>query len=304
MTDQSWCLSGELPLATAQKLETLIELIADEIGEFPPTLSYFEQAGKNDWRIEIYFPTEPDYSFITKMLAAGNLLDWDHEIAPIEEKDWVSESQKLLQPVEAGRFFVFGSHDADQAKEGSINLQIDAGQAFGTGKHETTAGCLSAIDGIAHTDFTPETVLDLGTGSGVLALAAHKVWSDARVIASDIDPIAIDVCRDNIVINKGDERPADSNLPGIGLVVADGLEDPVFKHDAPFDLITANILAGPLVDMAGDITDNLKAGGKLILSGLLATQEKEVLDAYLTRGLVSQGKIENGEWLALSLTKP
>ncbi len=303
MTTQSWCLQGDLPLETVQKLETIIEVIADQTGIFPPTLSYFEQQNKEQWKVEIFFPEEPDYGFISKLLLTANLEDWDHEINPIEEKDWVSESQKLLHPVSAGRFFVFGSHDADQAKTGQINLQIDAGQAFGTGQHETTAGCLTALDGLADTT-TPNTVLDLGTGSGVLALAAHKIWPNAKVIASDIDPIAVEVCQENIGINNGIVRDDDSNTAGVSLIIADGLDDPAFKHDAPFDVITANILAGPLVILAEDICSVLQTGGKLILSGLLVTQEKEILDAYVARGLVSQGRIEMGEWLALLLEKP
>jgi ribosomal protein L11 methyltransferase len=303
MTDQSWCLSGELQLAGAQNLETVIEQTADERGEFPPTLSYFEQPNKELWRVEIYFPAAPDYGFINLMLARADLLDWEHAIAPIEEKDWVSESQKLLAPVEAGDFLVFGSHDKDKAKQEVINLQIDAGQAFGTGKHETTAGCLEALTTLKNV-IHPSTVLDLGTGSGVLALAAFNLWPDTRVVASDIDPIAVDVTGENIQINNGIIRTSGEDTAGIALVIAAGLDDPAFEKDRPFNLITANILAGPLIDMAASIADALAHDGALILSGLLTTQEKEVLDAYQARGLVSQGRIEKGDWVALTLRKP
>lgn len=303
MSEQTWCLSGELPLDAAQLLETVIEQLADERGEFPPTISYFEKVGLPLWRTEVYFASSPDYGFINAMLQRADLLDWDHMIAPVEEKDWVSESQKLLAPVSAGKFLVFGSHDKDKAQPNVINLQIDAGQAFGTGKHETTAGCLEALTEMVPAD-SPETILDLGTGSGVLALAAHKLWPGARVIASDIDPIAVDVSQDNTIINGGKLRGTGSRKSGIAFVVAAGLDDPTFADDAPFDLITANILAAPLVDLAEDITNALAPSGKLVLSGLLATQEKEVLDAYTARGLVSQGRIEKGDWLALTLNKP
>ncbi|MBL4639849.1 MAG: 50S ribosomal protein L11 methyltransferase, partial [Kordiimonadaceae bacterium] len=208
----------------------------------------------------------------------------------------------LLQPVEAGCFYVYGSHDADKAKADRINIQIEAGQAFGTGQHETTAACLEAITEYA-TTLKPTTILDLGTGSGVLALAAHKVWPEARVTASDIDPIAITVTRENIEINKGTLRSGGNDGSGIKLAVADGLDDPIFQEDTPFDLITANILAGPLVSMAEEITKALAPGGALVLSGLLVTQEKEVLDAYKARGLDIQGRIMKGEWLALKLLK-
>ncbi len=304
MTEQSWCLSGELPLAVAEKLETIIGDLADAQGDYPPTLSYFEQDNGNNplWRVEVFFPSAPDYGLISQMLQQADLLDWEHDIAPLENKDWVSESQKLLQPVEAGCFFVYGSHDAAKAKANTINLQVDAGQAFGTGKHETTAACLETMSACKES-LTPATVLDLGTGSGVLALAAHKLWPTARVTASDIDPIAIDVTRENIEINNGVLRQRTDPSAGIKLAVADGLHDEAFSEDRPFNFIVANILAGPLIDMAADITDALASGGTLVLSGLLCTQKKEVLDAYEARGLSIQGRIEKGEWLALKLFK-
>jgi ribosomal protein L11 methyltransferase len=303
MMSDIWCLNGELPEARARELEATLEMVADERGEFPPTLSYFEQPGEAEWRVEIFFATQPDSEFLTAVLSRMGLGDWPHELAPVEDKDWVSESQKLLAPVEAGRFFVYGSHDADKAKADAINLQIDAGQAFGTGKHETTAACLEVLDQLAD-DIRPKTMLDLGTGSGVLALAGQKVWPKMRIIASDIDPIAIEVTAENITVNDGISRQVGSGLPGMAVVVAPGLDDPAFKDEKPFDLITANILAGPLVDLAPDIVDALAKSGTLVLSGLLVTQEKEVLEPYLARGLVSLGRVEKGEWLALVLRKP
>lgn len=298
-----WCLNGELAVERARELEATLELVADERGDFPPTLSYFEQKDSPLWRVEIFFASRPDVDFLDAVLARMGLEDWEHDLAPVEEKDWVSESQKLLAPVEAGRFFVFGSHDADKAKADAINLQIDAGQAFGTGKHETTAACLEVLDDLANT-IKPRNMLDLGTGSGVLALAGQKVWPKMRIVASDIDPIAIEVTEENITINDGIPRAIGSGLPGMALVVTEGLDDPAFHGEAPFDLITANILAGPLIDLAPDIEGALAKGGTLVLSGLLATQEKEVLEPYLARGLVSLGRVEKGEWLALTLRKP
>ena len=302
MTDTTWCLSGELPLEAAQTLEQVIEDLADARGDLPPTVSYFDQANSSLWKTEVFFGGAPDYGFINSMLAQANLTNWDHEIAPVPEKDWVSESQKLLAPVRAGCFLVYGSHDKDKANPEAINLQIDAGQAFGTGKHETTAACLEALTAFSAT-IAPQTVLDLGTGSGVLALAAHRLWPKARVIASDIDPVAVKVAEENIGINQGTLRNANISSGGIALVVAAGLAGSAFKADAPFDLIAANILAGPLVEMAPDITGFLAVGGQLVLSGLLSTQEQTVLEAYEAQGLTFQNKIEKGDWLALTLTK-
>lgn len=303
MTDTTWCLSGELPLEAAQTLEQVIETLSETRGEFPPTLSYFDQPDSPLWQTEVYFASAPDYGFINAMLAQAGLTDWEHAIAPVEEKDWVSESQKLLAPVRAGCFLVYGSHDKDKADPHAINLQIDAGQAFGTGKHETTAACLELLTEHAE-KIDPETVLDLGTGSGVLALAAHRLWPTARVVASDIDPIAVQVSGENIEINKGILREVSEKRGGISLITATGLSDPAFNQDAPFNLITANILAGPLIDMASDIAHALATTGTLVLSGLLCDQEKMVLDAYKARGLVFRGKIEKGDWLALTLVKP
>jgi ribosomal protein L11 methyltransferase len=298
-----WCLSGDLPVDKARLLEACLEMVADERGAFAPTLSYFEQKDSPLWRVEVFFAAAPDAGFVDAVLSRAALQDWDCSLDPVEDRDWVSESQKLLAPVEAGRFFVFGSHDADKARAGSINLQIDAGQAFGTGKHETTAACLEVLDRLAES-LTPASMLDLGTGSGVLALAGQKVWPGMRIVASDIDPIAVEVTDDNIRVNAGVSRAIGTPGAGMALVVAPGLDDPAFDGEKPFDLITANILAAPLVALAGDITDALASGGTLVLSGLLATQEKEVLEPYQARGLVTLGRVEKGEWLALTLRKP
>jgi len=300
MTDTTWCLTGELLLADAQKLEQVIDTLAETRGEFPPTLSYFDQPNSQLWRTEVYFSSAPDYGFINAMLAQAELLDWDHDIAPVEEKDWVSESQKLLAPVRAGKFLLYGSHDSDKTDPAAINLQIDAGQAFGTGKHETTAACLEALTNFSET-LNPGQVLDLGTGSGVLALAAHRLWPAAQVVASDIDPIAVKVSTENLHVNKAVVRNIGEQSAGIACLVAAGLEDIGFAEEAPFNLIVANILAGPLVDMAAEITAALAPKGKLVLSGLLVSQEKTVLDAYEAQGLLSEDRIEKGDWLALTL---
>ncbi|TNE62844.1 MAG: 50S ribosomal protein L11 methyltransferase [Alphaproteobacteria bacterium] len=303
MTSDIWCLKGELPFEAIAGLEAAIEELAEETGVFPPTLSYFEQKPGEPWIVEVFFPEAPEPGFVEALLERAGSDDWVESFEAVEEKDWVAESQKLLEPVTAGRFFVFGSHDADKAKPDSVNLLIDAGQAFGTGKHETTAACLEVLDSLA-AEIAPARMLDLGTGSGVLALATQKVWPAAEIVASDIDPIAIEVTAENIDINHGVGRTAGTRGAGIAVVVAPGLDDPAFADEGPFDLITANILAGPLIELAADITGVLAPGGTLVLSGLLVTQEKEVLAPYQAQGLDTQGRVEKGEWLALVLRKP
>lgn len=298
-TNSGWCLSGELSREQSETLENSIESVAEAHFMFPPTLSRFEQRNTPLWRIDIFLTDQPHDNFVHDLLAHANIADWHYELAPVEDRDWVSESQKLLAPVRAGRFLVFGSHDADKAENSCINLQIDAGQAFGTGKHETTAACLHIIDGLVDKQ-TPAKILDVGTGTGVLALAAHKVWPNSHVVATDIDPIAIDVARENLAVNHTFESHG-SDTPGIQLAVADGMQAKVLNDNAPFELIIANILAGPLIDMAADITAALSKSGHIILSGLLIEQINDVLAAYAHQGLKCLKTIEMGDWAALYL---
>ena len=298
MSDSGWVLTGELPPETAQELETAVDQVCDEMDLFPPTVSRFEQPGEDLWRVDIYFVEKPEQSFLSHLLARAKITDWAHDLSPLEDRDWVSESQKLLAPVRAGRFLVYGSHDADKADASLINLQLDAGQAFGTGKHETTATCLTLIDQIPK---KPSTLLDIGTGSGVLALAACKLWPALIATGTDIDPIAVEVAIDNASINSVALRKPEQNQAGLALIVADGMQDERLQTEQPYDLVVANILAGPLIDMAPDISAAVKENGTLILSGLLITQAEDVLAAYEDQSLELVAREENGEWAALQL---
>jgi len=302
VSNSGWRLTGELAPKAAERFEIDVEQFADNAGVFPPTVSRFEQPDKDLWRVDVYFVDRPETDFLSALLDHAGLTDWQCKIDPIEDRDWVTESQKLLSPVRAGRFLVFGSHDADKANAGLINLQIDAGQAFGTGKHETTAACLSLLDQLADT-IEPESVLDIGTGSAVLALAAAKVWSTARVTATDIDPIAIEVSVENCAVNKVATRKITSKHPAIALVVADGLDDPQLAEEQPYSIVFANILASPLISMAPSISNSVERGGHLILSGLLITQKKDVLEAYQQCGVTIETECLSGEWAALQLRK-
>lgn len=300
MTDTGWQMSGELSPADAEKLERVLSDLSDAMGIFPPTFSYFEQKNSALWRVDIFFTEKPEPSFTTALLKKADLDHWSYRILAIEDKDWVSESQRLLSPVKAGRFFVFGSHDKELAHETFINLQVDAGQAFGTGKHETTSACLELLDAIAD-KMSPRNYLDLGTGSGVLALAAAKVWPSVPGTASDIDPIAVKVAEENCRINDIVHRPFGSSVPGLAVKTADGLQDSDLREEQPYDLIFANILAGPLIEMCSDITTALSPTGTLILSGLLTEQKKEVYAAYAALGLSLADTVESGDWTALRL---
>jgi ribosomal protein L11 methyltransferase len=211
------------------------------------------------------------------------------EILP--EIDWVSKSLEGLQPVRAGRFLVHGSHDRDRVLPGDIAIEIDAGQAFGTGHHGTTAGCLEMIDWVLRSRKV-KNVLDLGTGSGVLAIAARKI-QPVPVLATDIDPIAVKVAQEN----------ARKNGVGAGLIfeTAPGFHHGAFRRNGPFDLIIANILAKPLMKMAPDLTRHLTAGGTVILSGILASQRLKVLAAYNGQRLAHRRTIWRNGWVTIVL---
>jgi ribosomal protein L11 methyltransferase len=214
-------------------------------------------------------------------------------VEPLAHQDWIRQSQLGLPPVRAGRFFLFGAHDAGHVPAGVIPIRIEAGLAFGTGHHETTTLCLEAIS-LLGKGKRPSRVLDLGCGTGVLAIAAAKLWRQ-RVLASDIDPIATDVARENARIN--------GVAPLVQVVVADGLMSPTLRTSAPYDLIIANILALPLQHLAPALSDALARCGTAILSGLLQDQETQVASAYRAQGLVFRRALRKGPWSALVLER-
>jgi ribosomal protein L11 methyltransferase len=196
------------------------------------------------------------------------------------EADWVTMSQAGLQPIRAGRFTVHTpTHAPDPDR---INFEIDAGLAFGTGQHATTAGCLAALDKLEREGRSFANIADIGTGTGLLAFAALALWPDARCIATDIDPVAVDVARDNAAINRVKLGHGAGELL---LAVADGMDSPMLAARAPFDLVVANILAGPLVELAGDFAKAIAPGGVIVLAGLLDTQVDGVAAAYGAQGL-------------------
>src|SRR5439155_4942584 len=189
------------------------------------------------------------------------------EIEQLGEQDWVTMSQAGLQPIRAGRFTVHTpTHAPDPDR---INFELDAGLAFGTGQHATTSGCLAALDTLEQDGARFPNIADIGTGTGLLAFAALTLWPEAKCIATDIDPVAVDVARDNAAINGVKLGHGAGELL---LVQADGMDSPVLAARAPFDLIVANILAGPLVELAPDFARTLAPGGTVILAGLLDMQ--------------------------------
>lgn len=215
----------------------------------------------------------------------------DREVLP--EIDWVARSLEGLKPVRAGRFLVHGGHDRDAVRANDIPLLIEAGQAFGTGHHGTTAGCLIVLEHLARTR-RPSNALDLGTGSGVLAIAIAKL-AKCPVLATDIDPVATRVAEANGRLN--------GTAGLIRFETATGFAHRAFLEEGPFDLIVANILARPLMRMAPDIARELAPGGRLVLSGILAGQRRMVLAAFRQAGLYHRRTLWRDEWVTLHLER-
>jgi len=236
--------------------------------------------------VEALYTDPPDVLYLSRITGRAMTVE------PLPDQDWIRLSQEGLPPVRAGRFFVYGAHDAGQVPHGVIPIKIEAGLAFGTGHHETTALCLEVLSDVAR-ERSFRNVLDLGTGTGLLAIGAAKLWKRA-VLASDIDPVAVEVARDNAIANSAG--------PLVRAVVADGLANPILARAAPYDLLIANILASPLTKLAPEIVRSLAPGAVLVLSGLLNNQEKLVTSFY--RGLRYVGARRAGPWSALVFERP
>ncbi|MYZ46937.1 50S ribosomal protein L11 methyltransferase [Propylenella binzhouense] len=263
-----------------------------EDGAVPVAL--FEEPERR-FTVDLYFEAgEPDAvaAMVGDRLAANGIAARP-EVEVLPEADWIAEGLKALQPVEAGRFVIHGSHDRATVRPGRVAIEIEAGQAFGTGHHGTTAGCLAVLDRLTRARRF-ENPLDLGTGSGVLAIALAKVLR-VPVLATDIDPVAIRVARENAALNRV--------APLANFVAAGGMQHGAIRRRAPFDLIVANILAEPLMRLAPAIAGALAPNGVLVLSGLLRHQRERVVAAYALQGLrLDSARIFEG-WAVLVLAR-
>ena len=260
--------------------------------ESPPVLVADEPdaAKPDDWLIHAYFEHPPSNEQLTELAKLGR---GQPQVEQLGEGDWVTMSQAGLQPIRAGRFTVHTPIYAPDSDR--INFEIDASLAFGTGQHATTAGCLTALDRLQREGKRFANIADIGTGTGLLAFAVLALWPDAKCIATDIDPIAIDVARDNAAINGIKlGHGAGELLLGVG----DGMDSPLLTARAPLDLIVANILAGPLIELAPDFARSLAPGGTVMLAGLLETQADGVIAAYEQLGLTLADR-GFGEWPVL-----
>ena len=263
------------------------------LGDPPPVIVADEpdESRPDEWLIHAYFDHEPRAEDLQALAGLGR---GEPRVEQLGEADWVTMSQAGLQPIRSGRFYVH-TPMYRSAPPGTIPFEIDAGLAFGTGQHATTAGCLAALDKLERDGARFTNIADIGTGTGLLAFAALALWPDAKCIATDIDPIAVDVSRDNAAINHaGLGHGAGELLLG----VADGMDSPLLAARSPFDLIIANILAGPLIELAEDFAKALTPGGTIMLAGLLDTQTDGVVNAYERLDLKVADRIA-GEWPVL-----
>lgn len=283
---------ARLPKADAEAVSALWET-AFEAEDAPIGVAEIDEAD-DIHEVSIYFDDEAGGAGrLPEVLAAlGGRRDVRLEIESIPDTDWMKAVLAGLKPVRAGRFIVHGAHDRAMIRTNDLAIEIEAGQAFGTGHHGTTAGCLAMIDRLVARR-RPANALDLGTGSAVLAIGLAKL-ARVPVLATDIDPVAIAVARGNIANNAVAGR--------VEAVVATGLDAPAVRLRRPYDLIVANILAQPLIRLAPAVRKHLAKDGDLVLSGILERQRHGVLAAYRAQRIFHRRTIRRGEWVTLHLT--
>lgn len=244
------------------------------------------------WRLDAYFEARPDAAVLAALVEGAGL--GAPAVEELPDIDWVAHALEGLGVVEAGRFLLYGTHDADKLPDdpARIPIRIDANQAFGTGHHPTTAGCLTLLDRLG--GIAPQSVFDLGCGSAVLAIAAARLW-DVEVIASDIDARSVEIARENVVLNGVGDL--------VAAIEADGFEDPRIRVRAPFDFVFANILAGPLVAFAPQMAAHMAPRGRVMLAGLMADQEAGVVAAYEAAGFRLLNRLDHAVWPVLLFVK-
>ena len=297
----SWKVTLPCTRADAEALKGDVTAFATL--DFPPALMTSEPdpSRPDEWRLDAYFESEPASDDIEVLRAlVPSAARAEAKVEKLPDEDWLTLSQAGLEPIRAGRFFVHTPAHRGEAPADAIAFEIEAGRAFGTGHHETTAGCLEALDLLRRRGAVFANIADIGTGTGLLAFAALKLWPAARAIASDIDPVAIEVAAENAAVNR---VPVGRGPGRLALAVAPGLDHRELVARAPYDLILANILAGPLIELAPAFAAALAPGGRLILAGLLDSQKPRVLAAYRRQGLAPMFEVMRGEWPTLALRR-
>ena len=301
MSGESWKLTLPCTREEAEALHDANDLLA-MLDPIPSIVTEETEAFNDDtWRMLAYFSAKPDQAEIAVLQSLiPSASKAKAQLEKLPDDDWITLSQQGLKPVHAGRFYVHTLNNMGNIPMGAKAFQIEASQAFGTGGHATTEGCLDMLSRLKARGMRCDHVIDIGTGTGLLAFAALHLWPRAYVTASDIDPISIDVSLGNAGLNK----VRIGQYPGqLALCVASGTDHDVIQRRAPYDLVIANILAGPLIELAPALTAILHEGGSLILAGLLNTQADAVCKAYRKQGMWLSERIDNGDWPCLRLTK-
>ncbi len=287
MSEQAFQIIARGPRADAEAAAEAVD--ADVMLEGATYSILEEDEDRNIWRIDAFPTSDEEAERLQSVLAGFKTLKVTREV--LADADWLAMALSGLPPVKAGRFFIFGVHDRGRAPVNAVNLRIEAGAAFGTGHHGTTVGCLLAYDRLLKAKIYAK-VLDVGAGTGVLAIAAARTGSKLAV-GTDIDAVSVRISRENAEVNGANAR----------FVHASGLRHRLVAEHAPYDLVFANILARPLIGLSQDIKGALKPGGVAILSGLLRTQERAVKAAYLSRGFRVMFAIRRDAWVALVLRR-
>ena len=285
----TWTALTTLPdKASAEALGEALEDLTPE----PAGVGVFElEDGSGLWEVGGYFTDGPDDIALSLLAAAHGAQPF--AVSELPETDWVAHVRRELHPVEAGRFYLYGAHDADDVPADRVPLLIEAAMAFGTGHHGTTKGCLEAFDRLLSDGVMPGRVADIGAGTAVLAIAAAKT-TPYPVIASDIDPVAVEVAAANANANGVADR--------VQCIEATGFDHPLIAEAAPYDLVFANILKGPLIALAPDMRSHMSSGGHAILSGILNEQADDVIAAYAAQGFRLVHRDVLGEWTTITIS--
>ena len=296
----SWIVSLPCTRAEAEALSGEIPEL-DALSQAPVVVTREIDEDAGLWQLDAYIDDKPGAALLRLLQSfVPSAKGRKPVVEQLPDENWVTLSQQGLEPVQAGRFFIHTSSFSGGIPAGATPFLIDASQAFGTGGHDTTAGCLAMLDRLARAGAAPRNIADIGTGTGLLAFAAMALWPRARTIASDIDPASIFVTRDNAGING---VPLGRGGGRLALAIAPGTNHPAIRHRAPYDLVIANILAGPLITLAPDIAAATAPGGHAILAGLIARQMEAVLAAYRAQGFRLAVRGGSAEWPCLLLVK-
>ena len=287
-----WAARLDLPASTPPLLMAAIENVLEPLAL---SVSCFERRGGAQWRIEAIFDAEPDGAALAAPLRKMLKRDPKLVVRRVPQRDWLAEIARQMPGVRAGRFFVRGSHVEGPSPRGAVTLTVDPGLAFGTGHHETTSGCLRALDRLARNGRRMRNVLDLGCGTGVLAMAAAHLWPDASILAADNDPAAVTVAREVVALNDLAKR--------VRCARSEGYRAAAVRNGAPYDLVIANILAGPLIALAEGLAHHTKPGSVALLAGLLRPQESAILEAHGRVGFRLIERRLEGDWPILVLEK-